>query len=295
MLRGYHTTAHALVDVEPRSEEGDVAWAYALVALEDPRTLPLLVELVDETLAGARSWEAVDVALDGVAKLGRAYAVGTFARLMAHPEAQLRFRAAEKLAEVDAAEAPLRWLSLGRSIEVRVAAAWGLVQLGHVETALRYVSAHGALLVPRFVSLGPKGVRALCTCLPELLGPWFEDAARRLSKKRQHEALLEDLCAHHSALARAALEQMGARARRGRVSGHGRFGDAPMTRDERADLVEEGIDPELLAALDEPNPRKKPRWVDDASSAPEECLRVEDALWRPPAEPAPVKRQVKPR
>ena len=207
-LRGHEELADRVLQEDP--DAAVVAWAEGLVALRDLRTLPLLLELIDDTLETTRSWQAVDVALDGIVVFGRTIAVSTLARLMGHHEVELRFRAAAKLASLEAAELPLRWLALGRSEDARVAAAWGLVTIGHPDTALQYLRSHGAVLIPRIVGLGPRGVRILCGCPVRLLGDRFDAAAALLAKKRQHFRLLLDLTANGSELARVALELMDA-------------------------------------------------------------------------------------
>lgn len=263
-----------------RESEEPEAWAHALVALGDLRTLPLLLGVIDDELEGSRSWDAVDVVLDGIAGFGRTVAVSTLARLMAHREVQMRFRAAEKLASLDDAETPLRWLAFGRAVDVRVAASWGLVQLGIEGPALRYLRTHGPLLVPRFVGLGTRGVRALCQCTPKLFrrGGGLEEAAAILASKRQYERLLTNLTAEGSKLAHLALAHMDARAPGRRVAARWLavcYGDDPLTQVEIDDLEEAGIDLSLLDEADEVLAPKTPTPRDVAH---------DDPLWRPPPE-----------
>ncbi len=292
VLRGHTTLAQRLLTSEREDEAAVVAWAEALIALDDARTLPLLVDLIDEALDVTRSWDAVDIALDGIVRLGHTLAVSTLSRLMAHADAQMRFRAAEKLASLDDAESPLRWLSIGRTEDVRVAAAWGLAKLGFPSPALRYLSTHFALLAPRLVGLGARGVSALCGCAPQLLGDALDDVAALLGKKRQHCALLDALSVS-SEVARLALEHMEeTTSQRRHHATSGLYGDEPLTHAELRDLGDAGVDPELLAlarrgyGANRRDPRDAGPW------SPSPSHFQEDPLWRPPTEPSKPKKLV---
>jgi len=286
LSRGETTLAERLLASE-RDQDPLLAWAEALVALDDARTLPLLVDLIDESLDGVRSWDAVDVALAGICRVGRPLSVSTLSQLMAHPDVQMRFRAAEALASLEDAE-PLRWLSLGRTEDVRVAAAWGLMQLGFAGPALRYLRSHTALLAPRIAGLGARGVNALCECPPALLGDAFDEVAALLGRKRRHRELLSVQFDAGSELARAALEYMDERAsRRARQrSPHALYGEEPLTHAELRELREANMASERLAMARRghafPEQLTATAWQQEASTPGFEA----DALWRPPSEPA---------
>ena len=249
------------------------------VNLFAPQTEELFLERIEEELEGERSWDAIDVALEDIVALGRPGAVRVLTRLMAHPDIQMRFRAAEKLATVEHADVPLRWLCVGSSEDVTLAAAWGLVKLGFHDPALRYLRTHGGLLVPRFIGLGPPGVRALCKCTPMLFGDGLDDAAVVLARKRQHLGLLIDLTADGSELARRAVDCM--QRRRG-VMGRWRlplFGDEPLSKEERRELSEAGVDLRLLRRAEN---AFDVFAVDEQSPQPPPANRTrEDTLWRP--------------
>ncbi len=289
LARGEAALAERLLAPE-EEEDALLAWAEALVALDDARTLPLLVDLIDEALDGVRSWDAVDVALAGICRVGRPLSVSTLSKLMAHPDVQMRFRAAEALASLKDAE-PLRWLSLGRAEDVRVAAAWGLMQLGFAWPVLRYLRSHTALLVPRIVGLGARGVNALCGCPPALLGDAVDDVAALLGRKRRHYELLCVQSDAGSELARAALAYMDELAsRRSRErSPHALYGEEPLTRTELYELEEANMDLEQLALAREGFAVPKPLRALTAGARQQEARTPgleEDTLWRPPSEPA---------
>jgi hypothetical protein len=240
-----------------------VTWARSLVELHDVSTLPLLLDVIDESLEGPRSWDAIDVALDGIVALGRSVAVTTLARLMAHAEVQMRFRAAERLASLEGAGDHLRSLLWGpRPEAVRIAAAWGLAQLGYMQPALRYAATHGALLLPRLVGLGERGVRALCGSTT--LGAELERAAALLARKRQHMRLLGKLADDGSELTALALAYINQRPPRA----------VPTAAEE---IEAAGVDLDLLAEH-----RIKP----DPGPQPRESGLAPDPLWRPEEEEA---------
>jgi hypothetical protein len=135
-------------------ETGIIAWAQDLADLHDVSTLPMLLDVIDESLEGPRSWDAVDIALDGICAFARTLAITTLVRLMAHPEQQMRFRAGERLASLGETEDLLKSLTMGRPEPVRIAAAWGLAKYGNMQPLLRYVGTHGPLVVPRIVGSG---------------------------------------------------------------------------------------------------------------------------------------------
>lgn len=117
------------------------------------------------------------------------------------------FQAAEKLAASPDGADTLRWLLFGPIESVRLAAAWGLALLGFYDPALQFLGAHAYEIIPRFIDLGPRGIRALCECPRELFGDSFGVAVALLAYEKRHTRLLTSLTAEGSELARRALQQ----------------------------------------------------------------------------------------
>jgi hypothetical protein len=289
---------HRLLDrssYDFNGEAGLLAWTESLVAIGDASALPMLLDVIDESLEGVRSWDAVDAALDGICTLGRAVGITTLARLMAHPDVQLRFRAAERLLALGDTEQHLRSVAFGKFPETaKVAAAWALVKVGYTIPALRYLGSHAMLLAPRFVGLGERGVRALCLCSPALFGDRLEDVAALLARKRQWVTLYTSLAEQHgSELAALALDHIAVlRGRRPRVNRHQviqGFGEEPLTSIEIRELVAGGLDQrELLGTLAGRDLLPKPKRHATPNGA------VEDTLWHPPEDKKPeAKRKAK--
>jgi hypothetical protein len=204
-LRGIYEIPELLCDRSLSNSERLVARARGLVALRDVQTIERLFALVDDAVPTA--WEAVDIALAGIASFG-GRTTHDLMKLLEDPDIELQFKVAEAFTKMPGGEYVLEALvEQADNSRLRLPVAWGLALLGEPGPIMRLIDNAPRLFIPRLLSLGAQGVFVLCQI--EHMDPeTFDLAASGIACRRRNRRVLEKLAGAGNDLAKEALERM---------------------------------------------------------------------------------------